>query len=156
MGVGGPILIVTALDAVEDRVRGLDAGADDYLVKPFSFAEMLARLRAMLRRTGPTTRTRLRFSDLEMDLLARRVERAGAEIHLTPRQFELLHYLLRHAGEVVSRERIARDVWKEPTATWTNVIEVQINQLRKRIEREGSPPMLHTVRGQGYLLGDSP
>jgi DNA-binding response OmpR family regulator len=152
-GFNQPVLIVTARDAIEDRIEGLDMGADDYLVKPFSFDELLARLRAVLRRAAPTHGTQLRVGDLELDLLTRRVIRAGVELDLTQRQFELLAYLMRHAGETVTRDMIARDVWKESTATWTNVIEVQINRLRRKIERLQREPMLHTIRGEGYQLG---
>lgn len=151
-----PILIVTARDSLEDRVIGLDGGADDYLVKPFAFAELIARLRALLRRNFVANETVLRYDNLECDLLARTVKRGGEEIELTRRQFELLEYLLRHRGEIVTREMLARDVWKAATATWTNVIEVQMAQLRKRIEREGWTPIVHTVRGEGYRLGDQP
>lgn len=151
-----PILIVTARDTLEDRVVGLDRGADDYLVKPFAFAELLARLRALLRRNFTANDTVLRHDNLEFDLLARVVKRGGEELELTRRQLELLEYLLRHKNEIVSREALARDVWKAATATWTNVIEVQMNQLRKRVERPGWTPIIHTVRGEGYLLGDAP
>ncbi|MCX7421675.1 MAG: response regulator transcription factor [Planctomycetia bacterium] len=151
-----PVLIVTARDSLEDRVIGLDSGADDYLVKPFAFAELLARLRALLRRNFTANETVLRYDNLEFDLLARTVKRGGEELELTRRQFELLEYLLRHKDEIVTREMPARDVWKAATATWTNVIEVQLNQLRKRIEREGWKPIVHTVRGEGYQLGDAP
>lgn len=151
-GVQTPMLIVTARDAVEDRVAGLDSGADDYLVKPFSFAELLARLRAVLRRAGTTIESVLRVGDLELDLLSRKVTRAQLQIDLTQRQFDLLACLMRHAGQSVSREVIASEVWQESTATWTNVIEVQINHLRRKIERPGWPPLLRTVRGEGYVI----
>jgi DNA-binding response OmpR family regulator len=155
-GNGTPVLILTARDAVDDRVVGLDAGADDYLVKPFAFAELLARLRALLRR-GPAEReTVLRAGDLEMDLLARRVTRAGAEVPLTQREFEVLEYLLRHRGRVVTREMLGRDVWKEPGYALTNVIEVYINLLRRKLEQPGRPPLIHTLRGVGYRLGEGP
>ncbi len=149
-----PILIVTARDSLEDRVIGLDSGADDYIVNPFAFAELLARLRALLRRNFVANETVLRYDNLEFDLLARAVKRGGEVIELTRRQFELLEYLLRHKEEIVTREMLARDVWKAATATWTNVIEVQMNQLRKRVERDGWKPIIHTVRGEGYRLGD--
>lgn len=154
-GFERPIVIVTARDTIEDRVVGLDSGADDYLVKPFAFDELLARLRAVLRRASLREAV-LRVDDLELNLLTRQATRAGQELELTQRQFELLTYLMRHAGEVVTRERIAADVWKEPTATWTNVIEVQINHLRRKIERPEWSPILHTIRGEGYLLGVQP
>lgn len=156
-GFNKPIVIVTARDAVEDRIHGLDSGADDYLVKPFSFGELLARLRAVLRRSGSAaTESVLRVDDLELDLLNRRVTRAGCALELTHRQIEVLTYLMRTAGETVTREMIAQNVWKEPTATWTNVIEVQINHLRRKIERPEWPPILHTIRGEGYVLGVRP
>lgn len=147
-----PILIVTARDAVSDRVLGLDSGADDYLVKPFAFNELLARLRALLRRT--TDSTRLQAGDLELDLIGRRASRRGAEIELTNRQFDLLAYLLRNAGMAVSREMIVRDVWRDETGVLTNVVEVSINHLRRRLDRDGWPPLIHTVRGVGYMLKD--
>jgi DNA-binding response OmpR family regulator len=153
-GFQNSVLIVTARDTVEDRITGLDTGADDYLIKPFAFGELLARLRALLRRTGSSTETTLKFADLEMDLLARQVTRNGVGVELTTRQFGVLEYLLRHKNQIVSREMLARDVWKAPTSSWTNVIEVQINQLRKKIERPDWPPLLQTIRGEGYLLGD--
>ncbi len=151
-----PILIVTARDSIEDRIIGLDSGADDYLVKPFAFAELLARLRALLRRNFTAGETVLRHDNLELDLLSRTVKRGGEEVALTRRQFDLLEYLMQRRNQVVSREFIARDVWKAATATWTNVIDVQMNQLRKRIERDGWPTVIHTVRGEGYQLGDAP
>ena len=155
-GFRRPILILTARDSVDDRVEGLDAGADDYLVKPFSFTELLARLRALLRRGSLEHHAIIRVDDLEIDLLKRAAIRGGHQLDLSNRQFELLSYLMQHAHSVVSRDMIARDVWKEATATWTNVIEVHIAQLRRKIERADWPPILHTVRGQGYLLGKIP
>jgi DNA-binding response OmpR family regulator len=155
-GFGQPILVLTARDSVDDRVNGLDAGADDYLVKPFSFNELLARLRAVLRRGSLEQQAILRVEGLEIDRLKRVARRNGVTLDISNRQFELLSYLTQHAHTVVSREMIARDVWRESTATWTNVIEVHIAQLRRKIERPDWPQILHTVRGQGYLLGKSP
>ena len=151
-----PVLVVTAKDSIRDRVVGLDSGADDYLVKPFDFEELLARLRALLRRASAGLETTLQFKDLLLDSLTRRVQRQGKEVELTHRQFELLEYLLRNKNRVVSRQELARDVWKASTATWTNVIEVQINQLRKKLGSAGIEPLLHTVRGVGYQLGEEP
>jgi DNA-binding response OmpR family regulator len=155
-GFGQPILVLTARDSVDDRVSGLDAGADDYLVEPFSFNELLARLRALMRRGSLEQQTMLRVEGLEIDRLKRVATRNGQVLELSNRQFELLSYLMHHAQTVVSREMIARDVWRESTATWTNVIEVHIAQLRRKIERAEWPLLLHTVRGQGYLLGKAP
>jgi DNA-binding response OmpR family regulator len=155
-GFRQPILVLTARDSIEDRVAGLDAGADDYLVKPFSFDELLARLRALLRRGSLERQSVLQVEGLQVDLLTRVASRNGERLELSNRQFQLLVYLMQNAGTVVSRDLIARDVWKESTATWTNVIEVHIAQLRRKIERPGWPAILHTVRGQGYLLGDAP
>lgn len=153
-GIAAPVLILTARDAVEDRVAGLDRGADDYLVKPFAFAELVARLRALLRRNLPSRDVVLKAADLEMDLLARRVSRDGEEIELTNREFELLEYLLKHLNMTVTRDMITRDVWKEPAGVLTNVIDVCVKTLRKKIERPDSPQLLHTVRGVGYALRD--
>lgn len=149
-----PILIVTARDSVQDRITGLDSGADDYLVKPFAFEELVARLRALLRRNVLPADSTLRLDDLSMDLIKRQVTRAGQDLDLTQRQFGVLEYLLRNKNQIVTRDMLAQDVWKASTATWTNVIEVQINHLRKKIEREGLPTLLHTVRGEGYVLGE--
>lgn len=151
-----PVLVLTARDSIEDRVTGLDKGADDYLVKPFALDELLARIRALLRRETTERKTALSLGDLTVDLVSRTASRGSNPISLQNRQLELLAYLISHANQVVTREMLARDVWKESTATWTNVIEVQINQLRKKLEQPGEPIMLHTVRGQGYLLGDAP
>jgi DNA-binding response OmpR family regulator len=147
-----PVLILTARDAVDDRVIGLDAGADDYLVKPFAFAELLARLRVLLRRERSDRETVLRADDLEMDLLGRRVLRGRTEIALTLREFEVLEYLLRHKNAIVTRAMLGRDVWKEPEYALTNVIEVYINALRRKLELPGKTPLIHTVRGVGYSL----
>jgi two-component system, OmpR family, copper resistance phosphate regulon response regulator CusR len=154
-GITKPILILSARDSVEDRVEGLDAGANDYLVKPFAFAELLARLRALLRRELPGRPLVLKADDLEMDLLDRRVSRAGDEFELTGREFELLEYLLRHKNEVVTRDMIALDVWKERTGAMTRIIDVYINALRKKVDRIGRTALIHTVRGVGYALRES-
>jgi DNA-binding response OmpR family regulator len=153
-----PVMIVTARDAVPDRIVGLDSGADDYLVKPFAFSELLARLRALLRRGWPAGRevTRLRVGNLEIDLLRRRVRRGGEDIPLTNREFELLEYLARHVNRPVAREAIIRDVWEDTSGILTKVVEVSINHLRRKIERGGWPRLLHTVRGVGYMLGEDP
>ncbi|HEV3167117.1 MAG TPA: response regulator transcription factor [Isosphaeraceae bacterium] len=153
-GFTRPIMILTARDAVEDRVKGLDSGADDYLVKPFVFAELVARLRALLRRDLSGREVVLRADDLEMDLLGRRVARGGVELDLTRREFELLEYLLRHKNTSVTREMVARDVWKETSGIWTNTIDVYINALRKKVEQQGRRLLIHTVRGVGYSLRD--
>jgi DNA-binding response OmpR family regulator len=151
-GFTRPVLILTARDALEDKVLGLDTGADDYLVKPFAFAELLARLRALLRRDVSGRELVLRADDLEVDLLARRVVRGGVELELTKREYELLEYLLRHKNSVVTREMIARDVWKEVTGVPTNAIDVYMTLLRKKLERPGSRQLIHTLRGVGYSL----
>ena len=155
-GFAKPIMILTARDSVEDRVQGLDEGANDYLVKPFAFAEFLARLRALLRRDVPGRVLVLRAGDLEMDLLARRVTRSGDLVELTGREYELLEYLLRHKNEVVTRDMIALDVWKERTGAMTRIIDVYINALRKKVDRIGRPALIQTVRGVGYALRESP
>jgi two-component system, OmpR family, copper resistance phosphate regulon response regulator CusR len=153
-GFTRPVLILTARDALEDKVLGLDTGADDYLVKPFAFAELLARLRALLRRDVSSRDLFLRADDLEVDLLARRVVRDGVELDLTKREYELLEYLLRHKNSVVTREMISRDVWKEVTGVPTNAIDVYVTLLRKKVERPGSRQLIHTLRGVGYSLRD--
>jgi DNA-binding response OmpR family regulator len=155
-GSAVPVLILTARDAVEDRVAGLDAGADDYLVKPFAFAELLARLRALLRRDRADRETVLRANDLEVDLLSRRVVRGGSTINLTHREFEVLVYLLRHKNSIVTRDMLGRDVWREPNHALTNVIEVYITMLRRKLEGPGRRPLIHTLRGVGYSLRDEP
>jgi two-component system copper resistance phosphate regulon response regulator CusR len=156
-GFAKPILILTARDSVEDRVRGLDEGANDYLVKPFAFAEFLARLRALLRRDLPGRPPLvLRAGDLEMDLLGRKVTRSGDLLELTGREYELLEYLLRHKNEVVTRDMIALDVWKERTGAMTRIIDVYINALRKKVDRIGRTALIQTVRGVGYALRENP
>jgi DNA-binding response OmpR family regulator len=149
-----PVLILTARDAIEDRVLGLDAGADDYLVKPFALAELLARIRVLLRRGRAEQSTSLHAADLEMDLVRRRVSRGGVEINLTQREFEVLEYLLRHKNAAVTRDMLGRDVWKEPSYALTNVIDVYVTLLRRKVERPDRPPLLHTIRGVGYSLRD--
>jgi DNA-binding response OmpR family regulator len=149
-------LVVTARDSIPDRVAGLDAGADDYLVKPFAFAELLARLRAVLRRSRASDQTTLRVGGLELDLLHRRAVRGGATLELTPRQCELLAYLARHAGRPVCRDELLREVWDEPEGTTTNVVEVSINHVRRKFARRGWPDIIETIRGEGYLLRGEP
>jgi DNA-binding response OmpR family regulator len=153
-GASMPVLILTSRDTVEDRVRGLDAGADDYLVKPFAFSELLARIRALLRRGKTESGDWLRLADLEMDVAGRVVLRQGKELTLTAREFDLLRYLLRNHGRVVSREMLTRDVWEE-TARYTpldNVIDVHVANLRRKIDEPFSKKLLHTVRGVGFVL----
>ena len=147
-----PILILTARDAIEDRVAGLDGGADDYLVKPFALAELLARLRAILRRDVSGRELFLRADDLEIDLLSRRVVRGGVELDLTRREYELLEYLLRRKNSTVTREMIAREVWKDTEGLLTNTIDVYVTLLRKKVERPGGKQLIQTVRGVGYAL----
>ena len=153
-GVKTPVLVLTARDTLQDRVTGLDAGADDYLVKPFAFAELIARIRALVRRGRVAEAPKLATSDLEMDLITRRVSRAGKGVDLTVREFELLEYLLRYQGQVVSREALARDVWKETSRTTPldNVIDVHIARLRRKIDTDGLEKLIHTVRGVGFML----
>jgi DNA-binding response OmpR family regulator len=147
-----PVLILTARDAIEERVCGLDAGADDYLVKPFAFPELLARIRVLLRRGRSEPETVLRAGDLEMDLVRRRVRRGDVAVDLTQREFELLEYLLRHKNMMVTRDMLGRDVWKEPSHALTNVIDVYVTMLRRKVERPGQPLLIHTIRGLGYTL----
>jgi two-component system, OmpR family, copper resistance phosphate regulon response regulator CusR len=154
LGFATPVLILTARDTVEDKVLGLDSGANDYLVKPFAFAELLARLRVLLRREVPERELVLRVGNLEMDLLTRRAVRGMTLLDLTGREYELLEYLLRHKNEVVTRDMIALEVWKEPTGAMTRIIDVYINSIRKKVERPGWGLLIHTVRGVGYVLRD--
>jgi len=148
-----PVLILSALDKVDQRVEGLRSGGDDYLVKPYAFSELLARVEALARRRAPEqTATRLQVGDLTMDLLARQVERAGRGIDLQPREFQLLEYLMRHAGQVVTRTMLLEQVWEYHFDPQTNVIDVHISRLRKKIDRDFPQRLLHTVRGAGYVM----
>jgi len=153
-GLRTPVLILTARDAIEDRVQGLDCGADDYLVKPFAFAELLARIRALLRRGKAEPVLRLTCDELEIDMATRAVSRSGQPLDLTAREFDLLEYLLRNQGRVVSREMLAHEIWKE-TARHTpldNVIDVHIARLRQKVDDPFAKKLLHTVRGVGFVL----
>ena len=147
-----PVLILTARDGIDDRVLGLDLGADDYLVKPFALAELLARIRALLRRGRPSEVLRLKAADLELDLVTRRAARGDRVLDLTPREFEVLEYLLRHQGHL-SREMLAHEVWREPRRATPidNVIDVQMTRLRKKVDADGAR-LIHTVRGVGFVL----
>jgi two-component system OmpR family response regulator len=152
-GVLAPALILSALGEVDDRVRGLRAGGDDYLVKPFAFPEMLARVDALTRRSSVFVKdTVLRIGDLELDLLQRGVRRAGRVIELLPREFQLLEYLMRNTGQVVSRSMLLQHVWDLHFDPMTNVIDVYVGRLRRKIDSAGSYPLIHTVRGVGFCL----
>ncbi len=151
-----PVLFLTARDEVDDRVRGLELGADDYLVKPFAFAELLARVRTLLRRGSKSKEAdNLRVADLELDLLRRRVTRAGKRIDLTAKEFALLELLLRRQGEVLPRSLIASQVWDMNFDSDTNVVEVAVRRLRAKVDDEFTPKLIRTVRGMGYVLEDS-
>jgi two-component system OmpR family response regulator len=145
-----PVLVLSALSDVEDRVKGLRAGCDDYLSKPFAFVELLARLEALTRRG--TAETRLAVADLEMDLLTRTATRAGRAIDLLPREFRLLEYLMRHAGDIVTRTMLLEKVWDHHFDPQTNVIDVHVSRLRQKLDKGFAAPLLHTVRGAGYCL----
>ncbi len=148
-----PVLFLSALGEVEDRVAGLKAGGDDYLAKPYSFSELLARIEALLRRAGAQPEnTFLKVGDLEMDLLARKVVRQGKRVYLHPREFRLLEYLMRHAGQVVTRTMLLENVWEYHFDPQTNVIDVHISRLRQKIDKPFDKPILETVRGAGYKL----
>ena len=149
-----PVLVLTARDTLEDRIIGLDSGADDYLVKPFAFAELLARIRALLRRGRQADILRLKIADLEMDLVTRKVSRGAQAVELTAREFELLEYLMRHGGQPVPRDTLARDVWKETErgTPLNNVIDVHIARLRRKIDADQSAKLIHTVRGVGFVM----
>jgi two-component system copper resistance phosphate regulon response regulator CusR len=153
-GLRTPVLMLTARDAVEDRVSGLDAGADDYLLKPFAFPELLARIRALGRRGTPESSPTLRIADLELDAVGRSVTRAGQALDLTAREFELLEYLVRHQGHVVSREMLTRDVWKEAGrhTPLDNVIDVHVARLRRKVDDQFNQKLVHTVRGVGFVV----
>jgi two-component system OmpR family response regulator/two-component system copper resistance phosphate regulon response regulator CusR len=150
-----PVLILTALGSVDERVTGLDAGADDYLVKPFAFPELLARLTAITRRSMQGALQQLTVGPLSLDLALRRVVREGREIELTPTEFSLLEFLMRNAGQAVTRKMICEHLWDANWEGVTNVIEVHVNRLRSKIDRDFATPLLHTVRGRGYILRTS-
>ena len=149
-----PVLLLTARDAVDDRVHGLESGADDYLVKPFAFAELVARIRTLLRRAAPVEPLKKTFADLVVDVEARRAWRAGRLVELTPREFDLLAYLLRQPGQVVTREMLARDVWHETSriTPLDNVIDVHLVHLRRKMDSEHAVKLIHTIRGVGFVL----
>jgi two-component system OmpR family response regulator len=156
-GVRAPVLVLSALGTVDDRVLGLKAGGDDYLTKPFAFSELLARIEALLRRSATSSiapQTRLRVADLDMDLLSRRVTRAGREVELTAREFKLLEFLLRHAGQVVTRTMLLEGVWDLQFDPQTNLIDVHMSRLRQAVDRGFTRPLIHTVRGAGYVVRD--
>ncbi len=153
--VNTPVLLLTVRANIEDKVLGLDAGADDYLTKPFAFQELVARIRALLRRHAEAELPVLRVADLTLDPARRAVYRSGEKIELTPREFSLLDYFMRHCGRVVTRTMIAEHVWDYSFDTATNVIDVYVNYLRKKIDTDREPKLLHTVRGVGYVLNES-
>ena len=148
-----PVLFLSALSDVDDRVKGLKAGGDDYLTKPYAFVELLARIDALMRRRQPSAvKTRLQVGDLELDLLTRAAKRAETAIDLQPREFRLLEYLMRHAGQVVTRTMLLESVWEYHFDPQTNVIDVHISRLRAKIDKGFEAPLLHTVRGAGYMI----
>ena len=152
-GNGMPVLFLSALSEVDDRVKGLKAGGDDYLTKPYAFVELLARIDALMRRRQPSAvKTRLQVGDLELDLLTRQAKRSGVNIELQPREFRLLEYLMRHAGQVVTRTMLLESVWEYHFDPQTNVIDVHISRLRAKIDKGFDPPLLQTVRGAGYMI----
>ena len=154
-GNRSPILMLTARDAVEDRISGLDSGADDYLIKPFSFPELLARLRALLRRPAEVRAAEIVIADLVLDPRGQRVHRSKAPIVVTAKEYALLEYLARNEGRIIGREEIAEHVWDESFDPFSNLIEVYVNRLRKKIDLPGLAPLLHTKRGAGYSLGSA-
>jgi two-component system, OmpR family, response regulator len=151
-GVKTPVLILTALGSVEDRVKGLQAGADDYLVKPFALPELLARIDAICRRSSTKPAAVLQVGDLTLDLATRRVIKGDTEIDLTPTEFSIFELLMRHAGQVVTRKMLCENLWESDWEGTTNVIEVHINRLRGKLQRGSKEPLIHTVRGRGYAL----
>ncbi|HXT36140.1 MAG TPA: response regulator transcription factor [Chloroflexota bacterium] len=155
-GVVTPILMLTAKDTLEDRVQGLDSGADDYLVKPFYMDELLARARALLRRETTTKSTRLQVADLQVDTSSHRVSRAGGTIELTSKEYAMLEYFMRNQDQVLTRTMISEHVWDEQFDSLSNIIDVYIRRLRRKIDENYTPRLLHTIRGSGYLLGILP
>lgn len=151
-----PVLFLSALGDVDDRVKGLKVGGDDYLVKPFAIEELIARIEALLRRKkDATSSTRLRVADLELDLLTQKVTREGKSINLQPREFRLLEYLMKHAGQIVTRTMLLENVWEYHFDPQTNVIDVHVSRLRQKIDKDFDRPLLSTVRGAGYMLNDA-
>ncbi|MCH8933199.1 MAG: response regulator transcription factor, partial [Nitrospinae bacterium] len=150
--VNTPILLLTAKDAVEDKVAGLNKGADDYLTKPFAFSELLARVRSLLRRGQVETKTELKVGDLNLDLVSHKVKRNSEEIELTGKEYSLLEYFMRNEGKVLTRTMIAEHVWDYNFDTFTNVIDVYVNHLRKKIDKKYPSKLLHTLRGIGYVM----
>jgi len=152
-GVATPILMLTARDALDDRVKGLNTGADDYLTKPFAFAELLARLHALLRRSDLIRPLVLRVADLSLDPVSHHVTRAGVPVRLTPKEYAILEKLMRHVGEVVTRARLGEAVWESEHDSLTNLVDVHVSHLRRKVDPEGTVPLIQTVRGRGYLIG---
>jgi two-component system, OmpR family, copper resistance phosphate regulon response regulator CusR len=150
-----PVLMLTAKDRVTDKVKGLEGGADDYLTKPFAFEELLARVVALLRRKNSTKSTLLKVADLELDQLKRTVKRGGRDITLTSKEYALLEYLMLHTGQVVTRTMISEHVWNEDYDSFTNIVDVYINHLRNKIDKESKKPLIHSVRGSGYVLKEA-
>ncbi len=156
-GVSTPVLMLTARDSVEDKVRGLDAGADDYLTKPFAFEELVARVRALLRRSSESKAPILKIADLELDPMRRRVTRSEKPVRLTSKEYALLEYMMRNPNRVLSRTRIGEHVWDMNFDPESNVIDVYVSHLRNKVDKGFEPPLIHTLRGQGYMLtADAP
>jgi two-component system OmpR family response regulator/two-component system copper resistance phosphate regulon response regulator CusR len=151
-GMRSPVILLTALGSVEERVAGLNAGADDYIIKPFAFAELMARIDAVRRRAGAAPAMVMQVGELHLDLATRRIQRGGADVELTPTEFSLLEFLMRHAGQVVTRRMICEHLWESDWEGTTNVIEVHINRLRGKLDRGLSQSLIQTVRGRGYVL----
>jgi len=152
-GLSIPILMLTAKDAIADRIAGLNTGADDYLTKPFAFAELLARIRALLRRAETTRPAVLRVGDLALDPVTHRVTRGGVAVSLTTKEYAILEFLMQHAGEVVTRTQLGEHVWEAEHDNLTNLVDVHVSHLRKKIDRGAAAPLIHTVRGRGYRVG---
>jgi two-component system, OmpR family, response regulator len=151
-GVKVPVLVISALSSIDEKVKGLKAGGDDYLTKPFAMVELVARAEAMLRRLDDVRTTKLRVGDLEMDLIEKTVYRGGAKIDLLPREFRLLEYFLRHPGRVITRAMLLEDVWQYHFSLETNVVDVHISNLRKKIDTKGPPSLIVNIRGAGFML----
>jgi DNA-binding response OmpR family regulator len=155
-GINVPILMLTAKDALNDKVKGLSAGADDYLTKPFQYEELLARLRALIRKTQGYPRSTIQIADLVIEPNSKKVHRGEELIDLSKKEYQLLEYLSRHHNRLVTREMISKSVWNCDTTTYTNIIDVFINYLRKKIDKDSELKLIHTVRGKGFVLSDSP